>query len=455
MRHTHTPFYGPKFGEHEIRLPYNFQAREYQIPFFEAMASGKKRACVVWHRRAGKDKVFFNYTIMQAARNRGIYYYFFPTFSQGRKALWDNIDKQGFRTIDHCPKDLLEGDPNNTEMKMRLKNGSIVQIIGTDKIDSIVGTNPRGCVFSEYSLQDPTAWQLIRPILAENEGWAIFNFTPRGHNHGKDLFDMAKFDPNWFCQILTNDDTKAISQDAIEDERKQGMSEDWVQQEFYCSFTKGVEGNYYSKCIQKARDENRIGHIPYQAQSRVYTSWDIGIGDACVIIFFQIVGGSINIIDYYENQGEGLPHYAKVLFDRQYLYADHYAPHDIANRNFSSGLSTQEVGAQLGLKFIVLPTLKVTLESGIESARGIFPRIFIDENKAKKLIVCLENYRKEFDEKLQTYKSRPLHDKYSHGADSFRYLSLAVKLYVDNIPIGVDDDAVDRLMDIYQPRFVA
>lgn len=441
--------------EISISIPHNFKARDYQIPFFEAMAKGCKRACVVWHRRAGKDKTFFNFTVMRAAKEKGIYYYFFPTFSQGRKALWDNLDKQGFRTIDHCPKELIDGSPNNTEMKMRLRNGSIIQIIGTDNIDSIVGTNPRGCVFSEYSLQSPTAWQLIRPILAENSGWAIFNFTPRGHNHGKELYDMAKRDANWFAQLLTVEDTGAINAEVIEEERQAGMSEDWIQQEFYCSFTRGVEGNYYSKYIEAAHEENRIGAVPYQRQSRVYTAWDIGIGDSCSIIFFQIVGNSVHVIDYYENHGEGLPHYADVLYRRPYLYADHFAPHDVANRSFSSGLSTQEVASGLGIKFVVLPTLKITIEAGIEAARGIFPRVYIDENHAKKLIVCLENYRKEFDERLQTYKSRPLHDKYSHGADAFRYLAIGVKLYVDNASVGISDGDADRLLDIYQPRFAA
>lgn len=449
----HLPPVGRGEKEIEINIPFNFKARGYQVPFFEAMAKGCKRACVVWHRRAGKDKTFFNFVVMRAAREKGIYYYFFPKFSQGRKALWDNLDKAGFRTIDHCPKELIDGNPNNTEMKIRLRNGSIIQIIGTDNIDSIVGTNPRGCIFSEYSLQSPSAWQLIRPILAENGGWAIFNFTPRGHNHGKELYDMAKHDDKWFCQLLTVEETGAISMDMVDDERKAGMSEDWIQQEFYCSFTRGIEGNYYSRYIQAAIDQNRIGPVPWQPNTRVYTSWDLGVGDSCAICFWQIVGNSIHLIDYYENQGEGLPHYADFLYRKPYLYADHYAPHDVDNRAYSTGLSTRDAARNLGIKFIVLPTLKITVENGIEAVRSIFPRVYIDEEHCKKLIICLENYRKEFDERLQTYKSRPLHDKYSHGSDSFRYLAIAVKMFIDNANVGISDKDADRLLDLYQPTF--
>ena len=157
--------------------------------------SSKKRAVLVWHRRAGKEKTCWNYLISQALQKVGIYYYFFPHFAQGRKILWDGIDKQGMRFLDHLPACLIDGKKNSTEMKIRLKNGSIIQVVGTNNIDSVVGTNPIGCVFSEYSLQDPNAWSLIRPILTENGGWAVFNFTPRGSNHAKELFDMAKQNP--------------------------------------------------------------------------------------------------------------------------------------------------------------------------------------------------------------------------------------------------------------------
>ena len=153
--------------EINVELPHNYNWRPYQLPFWQAMDSGKKRAVLVWHRRAGKEKTCWNFLIMKACQKVGVYYYFFPHFSQGRKILWDGVDKDGFRLLHHIPQDLIDGSPNSTEMKIRLKNGSLIQIIGTNNIDSIVGTNPVGCVFTEYSLQDPIAWQLIRPILVE------------------------------------------------------------------------------------------------------------------------------------------------------------------------------------------------------------------------------------------------------------------------------------------------
>lgn len=413
---------------------------------------GKKRGVLVWHRRSGKDKTCWNYLIKEAAKRVGVYFYFFPTYGQGKKVIWDNIDKQGFKLINHIPKELMATNPNNTEMKIRLINGSIIQIVGTNDIDSIVGTNPVGCVFSEFSLQDPKVWTFIRPILRENGGWALFNGTPRGANHFKEIYDMALGNDEWFVQLLGASDTHAISEEDIQKERDEGMSEDMIQQEFYCSFTLGVEGSYYAKYIQDARDEDRIGAVPWGKQSRVYTAWDLGYGDSTAIIFYQVIGKEIHIIDYYENHGEGLPHYAEVLFRKPYLYADHFAPHDIESRGFSTGMSGRDVGASLGIKFTTLPTLQVRIEDGIEAARGIFPRVYLDEVNCKQLIKCLGNYRKEFDSKHNVYRMRPVHDWSSHGADAFRYLAIAIKRFVDSKG-GPTDDEVDALINKYQPVF--
>src|SRR6476469_2074386 len=186
-----------------IRIPYNYLPRPYQLPFWLAMNEGKTRAVKVWHRRSGKDKTDLNFTVSRMfpenGGRRGVYYHLFPTYAQGKKAMWDGIDERGFRVMDHFPGFSAGKHPsgivarkNETELKVELNNGSSYQIIGTDNIDSIRGTNPVGCIFSEYSLQDPQAWDVLSPILLQNGGWALFNFTPRGHNHAEGLYRMAK-----------------------------------------------------------------------------------------------------------------------------------------------------------------------------------------------------------------------------------------------------------------------
>ena len=222
----------------EINIPNQFVPRKYQFPFFKAMDSGVKRACLVWHRRSGKSKSLLNFTIKKAFERVGIYYHSFPELNQGRKVLWDGIDKDELKLLDvHIPKELRRST-NKGEMKIELINGSIWQIIGADNYNSLVGPNPVGLVLDEWAVSSryPMAWDYFRPILAENKGWAVFPYTPRGKNHGWTLYDMAQNNPSWFAQILTCDDTGAIGADSIQAEREAGMPEQMVQQEFFCSF---------------------------------------------------------------------------------------------------------------------------------------------------------------------------------------------------------------------------
>lgn len=221
-----------------VSLPHNYVPRSYQIPFLEAMDRGRKRACLVWHRRSGKTKTLLNFEVKKAFERVGTYYHCFPEYGQGRKIIWDGIDEQGRRLLDtHIPK-ILRRATNKTEMKIELVCGSIFQIIGADNYDSLVGPNPVGLVLDEWAVSEryKQAWQYFTPILAENKGWAVFPYTPRGRNHGWDLYQMAMTNPDWFCQLLTVEDTQAVSRDVIEGERLSGMSSDMIEQEFYCSF---------------------------------------------------------------------------------------------------------------------------------------------------------------------------------------------------------------------------
>ena len=392
-------------------LPFNYKPRGYQIPLLAKLDSGCKRAIAIWHRRSGKDKTVLNYVARCMQEKVGTYYYLFPTYKQGRKVIWDGIDNNGFKFTDHFPEQLVE-KRNEQEMKVTYKNGSIFQIVGTDDVDSIVGTNPIFCVFSEYSISDPKAWGYIRPILAANGGTAVFIYTPRGRGHGWNLLQYAKTQPEWFTEILTVDDTKSISQEILESER-QGIIADngddaLFFQEYYCSFDAPMQGSYYGKLLELAEKEGRIGMCPYDPTLPVHTIWDIGVGDATAIWFLQVFGKELRLIDYYENSGEGLPFYVRVLQDKKYVYKNHYAPHDIEVREFSSGVSRFETAQKLGIRFLITP--KLSIEDGIDAVRAVFPYLIFDKKKCEEGLVALYAYHKEYDEKRQQFKSQPLHD---------------------------------------------
>lgn len=415
-----------KTQDEPLHLPYKFVAREYQRGVRQALVEqGKRRAVCVWHRRAGKDKTFLNAMIPEMVNRVGAYYYYFPTSTMGRDILWEGMDKDGFRFMDHFPAELI-ARRNEQEMKIEFHNGSLFKIRGTDKREPI-GTNPVGVVFSEYSRQNPkVGWDLVRPILAENGGWAIFNFTPRGKNHAYHLFRMAENNPDWFCQKLTVDDTHAIPMSAIEDDRASGMSEEMIRQEYYCDFEIGQAGSFYGRLMSRARDEGRVAHVPLDPHARVFTFWDLGIGDSTAIWFAQFVGKEIHLIDYYENEGEGLSHYANLLQEKQYIYGSHFAPPDSRQRSLQTGRTLLETAHTLGIEFEVVDPIQV--EDGIEQARGIFPACWFDKEKCQEGIDCLENYHREYNDKRESFADRPCHDWASHGADAFRYLAVAYKL---------------------------
>lgn len=229
----------------EITIPFRYTPRDYQKPLFNALHKGFKRMVVVWHRRAGKDKTCFNIMIKEAFKRKGTYFYFLPEYSQAKKVIWDNIDNDGFRMLDHIPKEIIKST-NGTELKVELVNGSIIQLIGADSFEkSGVGTNPVGVVFSEYSINNPQVWNFVRPILVANKGWAIFNFTPRGTNHAYELLEKAKDNDKWFSQVLTVKDTNVLTEEDLAEE-KADMPEDLFEQEYYCKFLEGA-GQFFRK----------------------------------------------------------------------------------------------------------------------------------------------------------------------------------------------------------------
>jgi len=347
-----------------------------------------------------------------------------PTATQARKVVWDGIDKAGRRIIDQVFPPEIRRATNQNEMRIELVNGSIWQAVGSDNFNALVGANPVGVVFSEYSVADPRAWDYIRPILIENGGWAIFIYTSRGKNHGYELLKMAQDNPDWYCQTLTVRDTGVLTDDDITAERKSGMSEAMIQQEYYCSFESALEGAYYGALMDSAGQDGRITSVPYDPSAQVVTAWDLGMGDSTVIWFAQVVGKEIRIIDYYESSGEGFAHYAKVLSSKPYAYGDHWAPHDIQVRELGTGRSRLEVAGNHGIKFRVAPNLAI--EDGIEAARVMLPRCWFDAKKCDYGVEALKSYRKSYNDKMKTWSMSPVHDWSSHAADAFRYLAVSV-----------------------------
>lgn len=435
----------------------SFNPRSYQLPFLHTFAplltdwrnATVRRAIMVWHRRAGKDMTALNFVEAAMRHRSGVYYHFLPTYTQAKKIIWDGKDKEGRPFLANFNSQFFDGDPHQTELKIKYRptpqapHGSIYQLIGGDQIDTIVGTNPVGVIFSEYPLMSPRAWDLVRPILRENGGWAIFIFTPRGKNHAFDLWDGVKDDPEWFRSLLTikntrrdaeGEDGSPVMTDAdVQSEIRAGMSRELANQEFYCSFEGALEGAYYADQMLDAETEHRIDSVPWIKGLPVDTAWDLGLDDETAIWFTQTVSSTkLHVIDYVESDNTSLTKWLEYLSRLPYFYGRHYAPFDMEVRNYETGQTRTQFAATKGVYFEVMP--KLAVEDGVDAARRLFPYCWFDKEKCHAGLSALRSYHRARDEKLGTFKPTPVHDWASHGADAWRQRAVAWRGELGNMP---------------------
>lgn len=441
----------------EITVPmHGFKPRQYQKKVWRAVLKDGLNAAACWHRRAGKDLTCMQLAIIKMLEEPGmLVWHILPTAVQGRKVMWDGMTSDGRPFRDYFPKQLVVRERDDM-MQIKLSNGSIYQVVGGDQADRLVGANPRFVIFSEYALMNPQAYELVRPILRENKGAALFISTPRGYNHFYDLYQAGKESDKWFVETLDitmtrrEDGTPVVTEEEVEEEIRLGMPPELAQQEFYCSWNAPLVGSYYGKMLEEAEQNGQMCDLPWRKDIPVNTAWDVGVSDATAIIFYQLVGEWNHVIDYYAAHGYGIDHYSKELQKKPYTYKRHGAPHDIRVREWgSSGVSRIKIAADLGIRFQVAP--KLSVEDGISAARMLISRskFNVSSPNVMELIKALQHYRRNFDTKTRTW-GKPVHDWSSHPADAWRYLALTVprKAYIDKKPaIWNREPTFEEVMD--------
>ncbi len=421
----------------EIVLPHRFSARAYQRRVLQALEMGRKRAVIIWHRKAGKDLVALNWTITRMLARPGLYLHLFPDSVQGRRVLWDGISAggslDGVPLLDHFPPEIVV-EKNETEMSVRTisRDGqtSVFQVVGTDRPDRLRGPNMVGVTFSEFPYMDPGAWEVIAPVLAANGGWAFFAYTPCGRNHGLTLYQHALRDSDWFTEILTVNDTRrdapgedgtpVITLEAIEAERARGVDEDFIQQEYYCSFEGSRTGSYYGDALRRAREQGRITQVPWDPSAPVECWADLGLGTHLAVWFVQHVGPQVRVLRFFQGSGaESIVELAKVLQSLPYTYSTHLWPHDAQTKELGTGRSRKEIAEALGIRPIEV-TPKLSVDDGLAAARSLLERCYFDEELCRRGLDALAFYHRDWDEKGGTWRPKPDHDWASHAADAFR-----------------------------------
>ena len=375
-------------------------------------------AIIVAHRRFGKTVAAINDLIrscFEIDRPNVRVAYIAPYLSQAKAVAWDYALE--------FTRDIPEIKVNHSELRIDFLNGARFRLFGADNYNAMRGLYFDAVVLDEMADFPASAWSnVIRPALADRRGSATFISTPKGKNEFWELWHEAQDDPNWFTAMLKASDTSILDQEEL-DEARRTMGDDRYEQEFECSFEAAIQGAYYAKEMKEATEDSRITRVPYDRAASVITAFDLGIGDSTAIWFAQFVGQEIRIIDYYENSGVGLDHYAKVLLDKEYHYEQHILPHDVQVKELGTGKSRLETLDALGIRNIEIAP-KLAVDDGIQAARSMLARCWFDEEKCSRGIEALRQYRRGFDEKNKAWRGRPLHDWTSHGADAFRYLAV-------------------------------
>jgi phage terminase large subunit len=405
----------------QVKIPY--KPRELQSEMHKNL---KRWNVLVMHRRFGKTVFAVNHMIKHALTcplPRPRVALIAPTFTQAKRISWDYVK--------HYASVIPGVTFNETELRADFPNGGRIMLLSGENPDALRGIYLDLCVFDEYGMQNPRVWgEVVRPALSDREGSAIFLGTPAGHNHFFDILQQAKEQTEegsdqWYWKIAKASETKVVKELEL-DAAKMQMTPEQYEQEYECSFTAAIIGAYYGKLLAALDDDNRITRVPYDPGLPVHTAWDLGINDSTAIWFAQVYrGGAVNVIDYYENSGVGLDHYAEVLRKKDYHWGDHLAPHDIEVRELGSGKSRLETAFGLGIRFKVIPKMKIA--DGINAARMLIPKCYFDREKCAEGLEMLRQYRQEWDDRKRMFRDQPRHDFTSHSADAFRYLALGLE----------------------------
>ena len=396
----------------QVVIPY--APRKVFVPFHQRT---ERWAALVAHRRCGKTVACVNDLVARALRlklQHGRFAYVAPFLAQAKEVAWEYLKRYARPATKNV---------NESELWVELVNGARIRIHGADNADRLRGAYLDGVILDEYADMRPSVWgEVIRPMLADRQGWATFIGTPKGRNEFFEIYQRACKEADWHSAMLRASETGILPADELEDARAT-MTPEAYEQEFECSFEAAILGAYYGSDVAAAERDGRIGDHDYDPALPVHCAWDLGIGDSTALWLWQAAPGGPRIIECFEDHGKALPHYVAVLNSKPYQYGIDFLPHDAQARELQTGKTRVEALLALGRKDLRVVSQQ-TVEDGINAVRMMLPHAYF-HSRCGEGIEALRQYRREFDEKTKAFKNKPKHDWTSHYADALRYLALA------------------------------
>lgn len=364
---------------------------------------------------AGKTVACVNELIKCAllAREGARFAYVAPFLRQAKAVAWDYL-KRFSRPIPGLAI-------NEAELRIDFPNGARVQLFGADNADALRGLGFDGLVADEFADWRAGVWSyVIRPALADRNGWAIVIGTPKGRNEFFRLFDEASRSPDWYATRISAD-VSGLLPDAEVEALRAELGDDAFRQEMLCDFDAAIPGAIWGKELYELEQEGRIRADLYDPALPVHAVLDLGYSDDTAIWWFQVAHG-LRLVDCYSSHGMPIAHYHEVLKAKGWRYGEWlYLPHDARAKSLQTGRSIEEQFRSLGWKPRIVPELG--LVDGIQAARLTLRDCWFDERCSDGL-EALKQYQREWDDDKRAFRDRPRHDWTSHYADAFRYACL-------------------------------
>jgi len=411
-----------------MQIPINYKPRGYQAEALAALDSGVRLAVWCWARRAGKDMTAFAYAVKKMVESPMNVVLVFPTKAQGKDAFWDNVENDGFKTIEHIPKALIARQ-DNTDMKITLINGSTFQVLGATEPDALRGANAKLYIFSEFVDIDSGAYEVIVPVVEVNGGQIIIQSTPKidGISGGtfKLMFDEALNDPMEFASRITAEEyltPEALERLRLKAIKKYG-NDFFFRQEFLCDWGQASASSYYGQILQKKLEKGDIDVFPYNSAYPAYTAWDLGMSDSTAIVFFQYYDKRVVIIDYYETHDVGIEQIISVVNSKPYNLKWNFLPHDGSVRDIHAVERITRI-REAGLPSVSL-LRRTNREDGINRVVEGLRTTMFNEATTTELVRKLKIYKKKYNPVTGDYQG-PDHKTESHAADSVRYMFDAI-----------------------------
>lgn len=435
-------------------ITYDYTPRPAFVPFHDRKARWSVLIC---HRRAGKTVAVLNDLIIRALHGRSDslrqqFAYMCPFQNQARSVAWTYL-RDYTACFSKCPgykvseMNLTVTLPNPKNLNLP---GSTIMLLGAENSEKLRGIFLDGIAMDEYQDIGTYVWDtIIRPALADRQGFAVFSGTVRGHdNQLWKLYQQAVIPGSgWFSELLSADKTGILPQEELDD-LKRNMTDEAYRAEMLCDPDAIVTGRILLPYLKV----EQITRVPWQPDGGpVMTAWDLGMADTTSIWTSQTVGKEVHLLHSYEESGQPLSHFVNWLRKLPYAkyFGAHLMPHDTNVRELGTGVSRLETLRNMGVRNIKI-VQKLPKDQQIDAGRMLLNRCWFDQENCKDGLVALRGYQFAWDAKRQCFSLTPLHDKNSNFSDAYLQLAVGMRragIHMDNNP-GVFGMSDGELMDI-------